>query len=155
MTRSVVPGLAGLLVAGAFAAGCSSLTLTDVDQGWPVEAVTKVGRDNRIADNRYALSARVTPLAIEEFQDSSALIGKDLRVLRNHQGYYFVTGQSFKNVYVFDGSGGAFSLSEKIEVSQAGLSNPALNQRTPYVELVDGSLKMLLDADGVVKGGAQ
>jgi hypothetical protein len=155
MTRSTLRGIALLLIPAALVGGCASLTLEDVDSGWPVEAVVKVGKDNRIQDTRYALSARVTALAVEEFQDSSALIGKELRILRNHSGYYFVTGQKFRNVYVFESSNSSFALESTIEVSQTGLANPALNQRTPYVELVDGTAKQLLDEDGIVKGNGQ
>jgi hypothetical protein len=154
MNRKTLRSVLSLLL-GVAVGGCASLTLEDVDSGWPVETVAKVGPDNRVVDTRYALSARVTSLAMEEFQDTSALVGRDLRIIRSKEGYYFMTGQRFKNVYVFAPSDGSFSLEKKIEVSPTGLQSPALNQRSPYIELVDGSVKRLLDEDGIVKGNGQ
>jgi hypothetical protein len=91
-------------------------------------------------------------LAIEEFQDSSALIGTSLRLIRSEEGYYFVTGPKFKHVYVFTPGASELNLKSKIEISETGLKSPALNQRTPYVELVDGkTLKKLLTSDNIVE----
>ncbi|MBP1691042.1 MAG: hypothetical protein H6Q32_394, partial [Bacteroidetes bacterium] len=93
-----------LLVVLAFfsvLSGCSSLTLEQANFAWPVESVLAVNSMNMIEDGRYALVVNVTPLAIAEFQDSTALWGTTLRLIRNAQGYYFVTGPRFKHVYVF------------------------------------------------------
>ncbi|MCK5573527.1 MAG: hypothetical protein KAJ12_12235, partial [Bacteroidetes bacterium] len=119
--------------------------IKDVDFGWPVESVLTVSEDNRVTDRRYSILFDVTPIAFAEFQDSSALRGKELRLLRSSQGWYFMTSRGFKNVYVFGQSASELSLESVIEVSTSGLQNPALNQRPPYVELVDNArLQVLL-----------
>ena len=46
---------------------------------------------------------------------------------------------------------GALVLENKIQVSETGLKNPALNQREPYVELIDGTEKLLLTNDGIYR----
>ncbi len=76
-----------------------------------------------------------------------------VRLIRSSEGYYFLTGPRFKNVYVFESGEAELSLKTKIEVSKGGLANPALNQRPPNIELVDGdSFRKLLSSDDIVEG---
>jgi hypothetical protein len=76
-----------------------------------------------------------------------------LRLLRNEEGYYFMTGPKFKHVYVFEPGASELVLQSKILVSEAGLKTPALNQRSPHVEVVDGKWKRLLSIDSIVEEG--
>lgn len=141
-----------LLVMSFIFSSCGSLSLQWVDYSWPVESVLKVNQNNTVEEGRYAISVRVTNLAVEEFKDSTALIGASLRLLRSEEGYYFITGPKFKNVYVFNPGPSELNLKSKIEVSETGMKSPALNQRTPYVEVVDGKgWKRLLTCDSVVE----
>jgi hypothetical protein len=129
---------------------CSSLSLQQVDYAWPVESEIKVNQQNIVEEGRYAISFRVAQLATEEFGDSVALRGKKLRMLRSVEGYYFVTAPKFKHVYVFSPGPSELVLKSKIEVSQIGLTAPALNQRPPYVELLDGkNPKVYLTSDNI------
>jgi hypothetical protein len=131
---------------------CSSLKMDYVDFGWPVESVVTVSSVNKIEDLRYSVSAWVAGLAQEEFQDSTALHGAKLRLLRSSEGYYFLTGPRFKHVYVFSPGPSSLVLNKSIPVAEGGLRNPALNQRTPYVEVVDGdNFHVLLTSDDIVE----
>lgn len=131
---------------------CSSLRLDRVDFGWPVESVVTVSSTNTIEDLRYAVHAGVGGLAQEEFQDSTALHGAKLRLLRSCEGYYFLTGPKFHHVYVFSPGPSSLILNRAIPVSEAGLRNPALNQRPPYIELLDGdNFRTLLTSDDIVE----
>ncbi|MDH3251706.1 MAG: hypothetical protein OEM41_02875 [Ignavibacteria bacterium] len=131
---------------------CSTLTIRNVDFGWPVESVQTVSSSNRIEDVRYALSMSAASLAAEEFQDSTALIGKEVRILRSRDGLYFVTGPEFRSVYVFAPSTGELSLTNKLEISPTGMKKPALNQRSPFVELLDGeSFRRMLTGDEIIE----
>ena len=131
---------------------CSSLKMDRVDFGWPVERVVTVSSANKIEDLRYSVSAWVAGLAQEEFQDSTALHGAKLRLLRSSEGYYFLTGPRLKHVYVFSPGPSSLILNKSIPVAEGGLRNPALNQRTPYVEVVDGdNFHVLLTSDDIVE----
>ncbi len=135
---------------------CSSLTLENVDYAWPVESVTTVSPTNMVTEGRYSLSFDIAPVAQEEFQDTTALRGSQIRILRVQEGYYFLTGPKFKHVYVF--KPGRHELKEEkiIEISQTGLQNPALNLRPPYVELLDGdSFRRIMDRSGIIEEGKQ
>jgi hypothetical protein len=146
-------------VYGLFAlvlASCSTLKIEHVDYAWPVEFVSTASQSNIVTADRYGLSFSVANVAAAEFQDSSALAGSQIRLLRNHEGYYFLTGPKFKHVYVFTGAENALVKESVIEVSATGLSNPALNLRTPYVELLDGEgFRKLLTRSDIVEGPKQ
>ena len=132
---------------------CTSLQIENVDYGWPVESVLTVSDGNTISEGRYIVSCRVAKIAEEEFKDSTALRGTSVRLIRNAEGFYFLTGPRFKNVYVFKPGPAELSLKSKIEVSKTGLTNPALNQRAPYVELLDGeTFQKMLSSDEIVEG---
>ncbi len=141
-----------VLVSGfAFAIpSCSSLSLQQVDFGWPVESALKVSNNNTVSEGRYAIAFNVAPLAAREFEDSSALKGKEIRLLRSNEGLYFITGANFKYVYVMTPGANELTLRNKFEVSKTGLKHPALNLRDPYVELIDGKdLRVLMSSDDV------
>jgi len=149
MTRMFVLSAISVLLLPA----CSSLRVDHVNFGWPVESVVTVTDDNMIDEGRYIVSCSVARIAYEEFQDSTALKGVKLRLLRNSEGYYFLTGPRFKDVYVFTPEESELALKSKIEVSANGLIDPALNQRPPFVELLDGSsFRKLLTSDDIVEG---
>lgn len=151
------PLLRTLLVIGSaiFLFSCASVRLDNVDFGWPVESALTVGSDNGVNDGRYAVSFNVAPIALAEFDDSTALKGTSLRLLRSIEGYYFVTGARFRHVYVFAPGPNELTLNSGInifpETDQRQLANPALNQRGEYIELIDGKLKLRLDADGIIE----
>jgi hypothetical protein len=75
-------------------------------------------------------------------------------MIRDNQGFYFLTSTNFKNVYVFKADEGKLVQENKIFISEFGLQTPAFNQRDPYIELVDGTNKMNLTYKGI-EGGSK
>jgi hypothetical protein len=133
------------------AAGCSSLKLTQTDFAWPVESVLKIDSQGLVSDTRFSYSVNVKPLFFEETRDSLSYTSKELRIIRDTKGYYYATCAGFKNVYVFEIGKGSFNLSEKILIDEKGLNSPVMNQRPPYVELIDGANKYLMNNEGLKK----
>lgn len=143
----LVKTLLPLVAMGIVLSSCSSFSVQQVDYGWPVESVLKVKDDNTVAEGRYAIAFNVATLALREFEDSLALRGKEIRVLRSTEGMYFITGQGFRHVYVMTPQASTLRLRRKFEVSPSGLKKPAMNQRDPYVELVDGPFRVLMTSE--------
>lgn len=112
-----------------------SLVISDVDYAQPIESVASPDGNNIITDQRYAISFSVAPI-LEEENVSSA---NEVRLIRNNRGYYFVTAAGFNNVYVFEPSESELKLKSKIELTADGLGQPALNQRSDHIEVVDRS----------------
>jgi hypothetical protein len=132
---------------------CSSLKLDHVQFGWPVESVLNVTNANLVQDVYHGLSFNVARIAGEEFQDTTALAGKQIRLLRSNEGFYFLTGQKFRNVYVFTPGAHELSLKSRIAVSPGGMQDPAFNQRPPYVQVLDGkNFQKMLTSDDIVEG---
>jgi hypothetical protein len=136
----------------AIALSACGMTIEGVRYAWPVESVLEVGPTNAVEDGHHGLKFSVAKIAEEEFKDTSALKGKTIRLLQDDEGYYFISGKGFKNVYVMKSRAGELGLKKKIEVSPIGLLDPALNQRVPYVELIDGKTVVKLTIDGIVEG---
>jgi len=94
----------------------------------------------------------------EETKDSVQHVsGIELRVIRDMDGYYYMTAPKFKNVYVFASDEGKLKLEKKILVSETGLASPAFNQDKegrPFIHLLNGKEKaILLSKDGIQQGG--
>jgi hypothetical protein len=137
-----------LFLVGVFTA-CSVLTLTPANFAWPIESVLKVNDEGEASDKRYSFSFDAKGIYHEEFQDSLAYLDRELRIIRDVQGYYFITGIKFKNVYVFHAHDGTMVLNNKIFVSESGIQNPAFNQRSPDIELIDGGKTFKLTHQGI------
>jgi len=135
-------------------AACSVLTLQPANFSWPLESVLPVDDNGKVTEDRYSLEVNTVGLFFEEFQDSLSYKGKEIRMIRDNQGFYFLTSTNFKNVYVFKADEGKLVQENKIFISEFGLKTPAFNQRAPYIELVDGTNKMNLTHKGI-EGGSK
>jgi hypothetical protein len=80
--------------------------------------------------------------------------GKEIRMIRDREGYYYITAKEFKNVYVFRADDGELILQNKISISESGIKNPAFNQRISYIELIDGSKRKLSLTHEGIQGGS-
>ena len=134
---------AAALVFLSLLASCSSLTLKPVDFSWPIEAELKPDSKGNVQEDRYTMSVNVKELIIAELQDSTAS-RHVLHMIRDAKGFYYITGTKFKNVYVFKNGDGELVQANKIQVSETGLTDPAFNQRAPFVQLINGREKPIL-----------
>lgn len=132
-------------------AGCSSLTLEPAKFDWPLEAVVTPDDNGIVIIERYSISVNIADLFLKETENPKSYKGSEVRFIRNGDGYYFITSKGFKSVYVFEAGDGTLSQSGEIFISENGLNNPAFNQRTPYIELIDGNESYNLSDKEIVK----
>jgi hypothetical protein len=144
MLKIIVP----LFLLSTFAA-CSMLTLHPANFAWPIESVLSVNDEGIVMEDRYSIEFNTAGLFFEEFQDSLAYNGNSIRIIRDNGGYYYITASKFKNVYVFRAEDSALVLHNKIFISEFGVEDPAFNQRTPYIELINGGKKISLTNMGI------
>jgi hypothetical protein len=139
------------------AMGCSTLVLRPVDFSWPIEVTLQPDGKGNVRENRYQVSFNVKALLYEELKDSAAVTKHTLHVIRDNAGFFFITAKGFKNVYVLGHGNGTLELHKKILVSEKGLDAPALNQRAPYISLINekkgSEAPILLTKDGIAEGG--
>lgn len=140
------------LIVVSLISSCSSLTLTPAEFGWPIEAVLKIDKNGFVKEDRSSILFDTKALFLEETEDSLGYAGKTLHIIRNHEGFYFMTAADFKNVYVFSVAKNSFTLEDKIELGEIGLKNPAFNQRKPFIELIDDGKSYKLTSEGIEEG---
>ena len=132
--------------------GCNTLSLKPGDFSWPVESVLKVNEKGIVQDARHCFSVNVKALSFAEFKDSTA-IKTTLRIIRDVEGYYYITAPKFKDVYVFEDAEGCLQLKKLIPVKEQGLESPAFNQRVPYIQLInENDPVLLLNKEGIHEG---
>jgi len=150
MKKLIIP----LFLLSLIIAACSVLTLQPANFSWPLESILPVDDNGNISEDRYSIEVNTVGMFFEEFQDSLSYKSKEVRMIRDNQGFYFLTSTNFKNVYVFKADEGKLVQENKIFISEFGLQTPAFNQRDPYIELVDGTNKMNLTYKGI-EGGSK
>lgn len=121
-----------VLMIGTVSCG-PSLVIQNVDYSQPLESVLTPNNENMVHDQRYAINFSVSPILEAEGMSSI----NQIRLIRNAAGFYFVTANGFQNVYVFAPGEGELQLENTIEFLEDPLEEPAFNQRSGYVELVD------------------
>lgn len=126
-----------------------SLVIQNVDYSQPLESVLTPDSENMVHDQRYAIKFSVSPIL--EAEGSSSV--NEVHLIRNNDGYYFVTANGFQNVYVFAPGEGELKLENTIEFVENALGEPAFNKREGYIELVDlsNNESYRLDHEGILE----
>ena len=133
--------------------GCSSLQLQPADFSWAAEEIIEVGSKGMVDAKRYSVAFTVTPLLAKEFAEDSmaAKNTKEIRLIRDKAGFYYLTGKKFKSVYVLVQSEGALAVNNTLTISaEKPMDDPKFDQKDSYIELWNGKEKFQLN-----KGGAQ
>ncbi len=121
------------------AAACKTFVVKEVNYAHQLESVLTPNEDGVVNDTRHGISYSIIPFQQQEFGENSDQQVEEVRMIRNADGYYFITASKFKNVYVMEPAEGELKLKKKIKVTEDGLKAPAFNLRSPFVQLVDTS----------------
>lgn len=129
----------------------SSFVVSHVDYSQPIESVLQPDAEGLVHDIRYGISFNVLPFQYQELEDSSSVIIDEIRLIRNTEGYYFITARQFNHVYVMEPGQGELKMKKKIKVAENGLLSPAFNMRGAVVELVEleSHQTFALSAEGI------
>ena len=147
-----------ILITAMLVGGCASLQLQPVNFSWASEEILDVASNGMVEATRYSVAFNVKPLLAKEFAaDSMAAKNTNVvRVIRDKDGYYYITAPKFKNVYVFNHGEASLSLSNTILISQdKPMSDPKFNQRDKYIELLNSGVKVQLIRTGILQGGTK
>lgn len=131
---------------------CSkSLLVKNVDYSQRIESVLQPDSNGVVNDVRYGITYSIMPIQYEEFNDSSSVLISEVRMIRNNQGFYFITANKFKHVYVMEPKKGYLMLDKKILVKEDGLKYPALNARSTNIQLIEqaGNTNLILNQKGI------
>ncbi|MBO6572160.1 hypothetical protein A8B79_09765 [Balneola sp. EhC07] len=120
-----------------FASACKTFEVKNVNYAQQVESVLTPTDNGDVTDSRYGIAFNILPFQYEEMKDSSSVLVDEVRLIRNQNGFYFITADGFNNVYVMEPINSGLKLKEKINVTEQGLVSPAFNLRSPFVQLID------------------
>ena len=148
--KSIRPALLMLLASMMllFSACSSSVTIQNVDFAQPLEEQLQPNMQGEVMGERSGISFSVLPMLENEGLSLDEFGGTPVNIIQNHQGYYFVTAAGFRNVYVMQSNENELKSTAIIEVGDQRLENPALNQRNPFIQLVDGDMSVNLTKEG-------
>lgn len=140
--------LASIVMLGT---ACKTFVVKNVNYSHQIESVLIPNEDGIVNDVRHGISFNITPFETKEFGVADSIEVKEVRLIRNAEGYYFITANQFKNVYVMEPGNGELKLKKKIRVSEERLAAPAFNLRDTYVQLVktDTNEIVNLTQDGI------
>lgn len=118
--------------------GCKqSMVINEVDYSQSIESVLTPDEDGMVEDVQHGIRFNIMPLQYEETQDTSSVTTKEVRFIRGHEGYYYITAPNFEHVYVMEPEEGVLKLKNQLAVNEEGLAEPALNQRASYIQLIN------------------
>jgi hypothetical protein len=150
MKRATLVWLAALLLAPA---GCATVTIKPVDFSWSYESVLTADSAGVVSGEPKTIAFDAGVLFRAEAPSQGAAAGKTVRIIRDKDGYYFVTSPGFRHVYIFGSSRGKLTLEKKVLITEAGMEKPFFNRRDGGIELGADGQVYLLTRKGIVSGG--
>ncbi|HCD52627.1 MAG TPA: hypothetical protein DEQ34_09280 [Balneolaceae bacterium] len=134
-----------------------SLVVERVNYSQPVESVITPTDDGIIQNRRYGITFSILPIQYEELRDTSNVLVDEVRMIRDQNGFYYITASGFNHVYVMKPGTGELKLEKKISIGDQQLISPAFNWRSPVVQLIDldQNKEFYLNHNGIIKGEDQ
>lgn len=132
--------------------GCASITLKPADFSWSYESVLTADAVGYVKAEPKTIAFDARELFRAETQDAGAAAGKTVRIIRDTEGFYFITSPGFRHVYIFTGSKGRLRLKKKVLVAEQGMEKPFFNRRDQRIELVANGQTYHLNKKGIVSG---
>jgi hypothetical protein len=143
-----------VLMAAALAlSGCASLTLKPADFSWSYESVLTTDAAGVARGEPKTISFAAGELFRAETKEPGAVAGRTVRVIRDAEGFYYLTAAGFRHVYIFDGCDGELALRKKVLVAEAGMEKPFFNRREQGIQLVANGQVYYLNKKGILPGG--
>ncbi len=143
-----------LIIVSAVCFSCNkALVIKEVNYAQHVESVVAPDEYGIVADQRNNIRFSVAPLVKQEFGKDTTQEVEFVRILRNADGFYFITANNFKKVYVFEPKRGELKLKKSILITDDGLERPALNWRAPYIQIIayNAEQPIYIDENGIIK----
>ncbi|WP_395069852.1 hypothetical protein [Gracilimonas sp.] len=125
--------LASMVMIGT---ACKTFVVENVNYAQQIESVLVPDEDGNVHDVRHGITFNIQPFQQQEFGETDSTEIKEVRLIRNADGFYFITADQFKNVYVMEPGKGKLKLKNKIQVSEERLNAPAFNLRNASVQLI-------------------
>ena len=132
--------------------GCATVTLKPVDFSWSFESVLTADSAGYVKAEPRTIAFDAGEMFRAKTKGQVAAAGNVVRIIRDYEGYYFITSPGFRHVYIFNGARSALSLEKKVLMAEQGMEKPFFNRREKGIELVANGQVYLLNRKGIVPG---
>lgn len=134
-----------------FGTACNPFVVENVDYSQSIESVLTPDENGNVEDVRHGIMFNVQPFEKQEFGEQDSLEIDQIRLIRNADGFYYITANNFQHVYVMETGKGELKLKNKIKISDERLAAPAFNMRDGRVQLVktEANQVISLTEDGI------
>jgi len=140
------------VVAALALTGCAT-TIKPVDYSWSYESVLAGDASGTYRAEPKTLAFNAAELFRTEYENKQAVADKPLRMIRDAAGYYYVTAEGFKNVYILEAGEGKLTLEKKVLIDATGMKTPFFNRREGGIELAASGQAYLLNKKGIIPKG--
>jgi len=148
MKKAVVLSLVAILALS----GCACVTLKPVDFSWSFESVLTTDANGVVRGEPKTIAFAAGELFRAETKHPDTVADKTVRIIRDEQGYYFITSPGFRHVYIFKSADGKLTLKKKVLIAENGMEKPFFNHRERGIELVANGQVYLLNKKGIIPG---
>lgn len=132
-----LPPLILLVCVSLIGTACNKFVIEGVNYSQEIESVLEPDEAGNVEDIRHGITFNINPLLQEEFEAKEQTSIDEIRLIRNSEGFYFITANNFRHVYVMEPGQGELILKNKILVSDDRLISPAFNLRDGIVQLIN------------------
>jgi len=134
---------------------CASMTIKPADFSWSYESVLTADSAGIVSGEPKTIAFDAGVLFRAEDKAQGTAANKTVRIIRDREGYYFVTAAGFKHVYIYDSARGSLTLHKKVLIAEQGMEKPFFNRREQGIELGANGQAYLLTRKGIVSGGTK
>jgi hypothetical protein len=131
---------------------CSSFKIENVTYGWAAEYIAAPEDNGNFIVPKHSMNFNLTKIFQEEkITDPPSKF--NVHIIRDDEGYYYITADKFVYVWVFETREKILKLYEKLNLQEnKPLNDPKFNEQKPYIKLfTKDSKEFILNKDGVVK----
>jgi hypothetical protein len=144
-----------------FISGCASLKLEPADFSWFAEEILDVDSGGMVSARQFSVAFNVKPLLAKEFavDTMEAKNTKEIRLIRDKAGFFYIVAKKFKNVYAFSQAEASLKMENAFPISQTEMKDPKFNfnTTTKAYELWNDKDKYTLSKAGAapIQGGVK
>ncbi|MCH8485791.1 MAG: hypothetical protein LAT75_02930 [Candidatus Cyclonatronum sp.] len=149
MTKNLINFSLLLLLLISVSACGSKLVIQNVDFANPIEMVMPADAQANVSDTRTGLSFNLNAILEKEGITPADFESTAVRMIRNTDGLFFLTAPGFRHVFILESGQRELKESQVVSIPGERLQNPAFNQRSPLIQLVDGDRSFNLSSSGL------
>jgi len=131
---------------------CSTFKIENVKYGWNGEYFASPDENGDFTIPKNSMKFNVLKLLEEE-----GLLNKitdiKLRIIRDEEGYFYITADKFKYIWVFMPDESSLKLKNKIELLKGkSLEEPKFNEQKPNIKVfLKDKSEFIINKDGIIK----